>query len=72
MLALRPLEFDRIVALVTDHALTPLGARVLSQLEPDVDRDRVAAALDATSETASYLEANPVFPLRAVRPMRWT
>ena len=65
MLALRTLEFDRIVALVTDFALTPLGVRVLSSLEPDTDRERVAQRLDATAETTDYLEVNALFPLRA-------
>ncbi len=65
MLALRTLEFDRIVSLVTDFALTPLGARVLSALEPDSDHDRVRQLLDATTETTAYLEVNALFPLRA-------
>jgi DNA mismatch repair protein MutS2 len=65
MLAARTLEFDRIVELVSDFALTPLGARVLSALLPDDDQQRVAQALAATAETTAYLEANPLFPLRA-------
>ncbi len=64
-LALRTLEFDRIVDLVVDHALTPLGARVLGALEPETDTGRVARALDATAETSAYLETNSLFPLRA-------
>src|ERR687889_227103 len=65
MLALRTLEFDRIVELLTDFALTPLGTHVLSRLEPAVDRDTVAIALESTSETTAYLETNTLFPLRA-------
>jgi DNA mismatch repair protein MutS2 len=65
MLATRTLEFDRIVELVTELALTPLGERVLTHLEPDVDADPVAEALAATAETSAYLEVNPLFPLRA-------
>lgn len=65
MLATRILEFDRIVELVADLALTPLGARVLSHLEPDVDAEHVGQALAATAETTAYLEVNALFPLRA-------
>ncbi|MBA3271005.1 MAG: hypothetical protein H0T71_10880, partial [Acidobacteria bacterium] len=65
MLALRTLEFDRIVEVVTGLALTPLGAQVLAQLRPDTDPKTVAAALNATGETTSYLTHNVLFPLRA-------
>ncbi len=65
MLALRTLEFDRIVELLTDFAVTPLGTHVLSRLEPDVDRDSVTLALESTAETTDYLETNSLFPLRA-------
>jgi DNA mismatch repair protein MutS2 len=72
MLALRTLEFDRIIERVVDQALTPLGARVLSHLEPDTDRENVAAALAATAETTSYLENNALFPLRAASDLAAT
>jgi DNA mismatch repair protein MutS2 len=65
MLALRSLEFDRIVEVVTGLALTPLGADALSALRPDTDVQAVADALNATSETTAYLESNALFPLRA-------
>lgn len=65
MLALRTLEFDRIVEVVTGLALTPPGADALAALAPLTDPKAVAAALNATSETAGYLESNPLFPLRA-------
>lgn len=65
MLALRTLEFDRIVDAVSSLALTPLGAAELSALEPATDPKAVAAALNATSETTAYLESNALFPLRA-------
>ena len=65
MLALRTLEFDRIVEVITGLALTPLGAEVLTRLTPLIEPREVAAALDATSETTSYLESNALFPLRA-------
>jgi DNA mismatch repair protein MutS2 len=65
MLALRTLEFDRIVEVVTGLALTSLGAEALSGLAPHTDPKAVASALNATSETAVYLERNALFPLRA-------
>ena len=65
MLAVRTLEFDRIVEVVAGLALTPLGGGTLSQLTPQTDPKGVAAAINATSETAAYLEHNALFPLRA-------
>ena len=65
MLALRTLEFDRIVEVVSGLALTPLGADALAEVTPLTDPKAVAAALDSTSETTAYLEHNPLFPLRA-------
>src|SRR5918993_4610482 len=65
MLALRTLEFDRIVEVVTGLALTPLGAEVLAELRPQTEPKAVAAALNATTETSSYFEHNALFPLRA-------
>src|SRR5829696_7816526 len=64
-LALRTLEFDRIVDVVVGLALTPLGAEALSALEPAIDPKEVAALLNATTETTTYLEGNALFPLRA-------
>ena len=64
-LALRTLEFDRIVETVASLALTPLGEHVLAELQPQTEPKAVAAALDATSETTAYLENNALFPLRA-------
>jgi DNA mismatch repair protein MutS2 len=65
MLALRTLEFDRIVEVVAGLALTPLGAEVLAELVPQTEPTAVADALNATSETTAYLESNALFPLRA-------
>ena len=64
-LALRTLEFDRIVDAVTSLAITPLGAGVLAELEPQVDPKAVAESLNATTETTAFLESNALFPLRA-------
>ena len=46
-------------------ALTPLGAHALAELTPQTDPKAVAAAINATTETVSYLETNSLFPLRA-------
>lgn len=65
MLALRTLEFDRIVDVIVGLALTPLGAERLGALTPSTDPATVADALNGTSETTAYLETNALFPLRA-------
>ena len=63
--ALRALEFDRIVAVVTGLATTPTGAARLAGLRPLTDPPRVTAALRATTEGTRFLADNPGFPLRA-------
>ena len=63
--ALRALEFDRIVSVVTGLALTPTGAARLESLHPLTDGNKVIAALRATTEGARFLADNPGFPLRA-------
>ena len=65
MLALRTLEFDRVVDAVTALALTPLGSAALSELEPSTDPKVVVAQQDGTTETVKFLDRHPLFPLRA-------
>jgi DNA mismatch repair protein MutS2 len=65
MQSTRTLEFDRIVDAVTALALTPLGSASLSELEPSADPKVVVAAQTATTETVTFLERHPLFPLRA-------
>jgi DNA mismatch repair protein MutS2 len=65
MQSARTLEFDRIVEAVTELALTPLGSASLSELAPSTDPKVVVAAQEATSETVTFLERHPLFPLRA-------
>ena len=65
MQSTRTLEFDRIVEAVTALALTPLGSASLAELEPSTDPKVVVAAQAATSETVTFLERHPLFPLRA-------
>ncbi len=52
------LEFDRVVEVVTSHALTPLGAGKLAQMGPLTDRRAVQAALAHTTEGVRFLAAN--------------
>ena len=65
MLALKTLEFDRIVDAVRALALTPLGSAALDALEPSTDPQVVLDAIKETSETVAFLERHPLFPLRA-------
>ena len=63
--ALRALEFDRIVSVVTGLAVTPTGRDRLSDLHPMTDASRVGAAQRATSEGVRFLAEHAGFPLRA-------
>jgi DNA mismatch repair protein MutS2 len=63
--ALRALEFDRIVEAVKGFALTPMGAERLARLQPSTDARQVAQLLASTTETARYVAAHGLFPLRA-------
>jgi DNA mismatch repair protein MutS2 len=63
--ALQALEFDRIVTLVTNLAVTPPGRDRLADLHPLTDPTVVAAAQRATSEGVRFLTEQSAFPLRA-------
>jgi len=63
--ALRALEFDRIVSVVSGLAVTPTGESRLAELTPAVDAARVIALQRATSEGTRFLSDHPGFPLRA-------
>jgi DNA mismatch repair protein MutS2 len=65
MQSTRTLEFDRVVEAVAALAITPLGAASLDALEPSTDPKIVVALQEATSETVTFLERHPLFPLRA-------
>jgi DNA mismatch repair protein MutS2 len=69
---LRALEFDRIVELVRDFALTPMGRVRLAGLAPSTDRAQVAGALAATTETVRYISKHGVFPVRAAADLPTT
>ena len=57
---LRALEFDRIVAVVSGFAQTPMALARLSALEPSKDESNVRRALAATSETVRFLGDNQI------------
>ncbi|MBI4886033.1 MAG: Smr/MutS family protein [Acidobacteria bacterium] len=63
--ALRALEFDRVVSVLSGLAVTPTGLERLEALQPSTDAADVRAALGATSEAVRYLSDHPGFPLRA-------
>jgi DNA mismatch repair protein MutS2 len=63
--ALRALEFDRIVAVVSSLAVTPTGQARLAELHPAADSTRVIALQRATTEGTRFLSDHPGFPLRA-------
>ncbi len=63
--ALRALEFDRIVAVVSGLAVTPTGQARLAELHPVADASRVIGLQRATSEGTRFLNDHPGFPLRA-------
>jgi DNA mismatch repair protein MutS2 len=63
--ALRALEFDRIVSVVTGLAVTPLGERRLGDLHPMTETAQVVGAQRATTEGVRFLGDHPGFPLRA-------
>ncbi|MEQ1575279.1 MAG: hypothetical protein ABL993_13650, partial [Vicinamibacterales bacterium] len=63
--ALRALEFDRIVVVVTGLAVTPTGRNRLVALHPETDTPAVVAAQKATSEGTRVLSSHQGFPLRA-------
>ena len=63
--ALRALEFDRIVELVADMAVTPTGRDRLGELQPSIEAGDIRKAQQATSEGTRFLADHPGFPLRA-------
>jgi DNA mismatch repair protein MutS2 len=61
---LHAIEFDRIVELVADQAITSPGRDRLLALAPLTDVQAVIAAQRMTAETARFLGDHPGFPLR--------
>lgn len=65
MFAVRPLEFDRIVAAVADLSATPLGRDMLLAVEPKGEPKAVALLQQGTTEAVRFSEQHGGFPLRA-------
>jgi DNA mismatch repair protein MutS2 len=63
--ALRALEFDRIVSVVTGLAVTSTGRDRLADLHPMTDAAQVSEAQRATTEGTRFLADHQGFPLRA-------
>jgi DNA mismatch repair protein MutS2 len=63
--ALRALEFNRIVSVLSGLAVTPTGRDQLAALHPFKDEAEVVAAQRATTEGVRFLADHPGFPLRA-------
>ncbi|NOT26280.1 MAG: hypothetical protein HOP16_09275, partial [Acidobacteria bacterium] len=63
--ALRALEFDHLVYVIRDLAITATGRDRLSDLRPSTDASVVSTTQKATSEGTRFLADNPGFPLRA-------
>jgi DNA mismatch repair protein MutS2 len=63
--ALRALEFDRIVHVVTSLAVTPTGRDRLTELHPETTASAVVVLQRATTEGTRFLADHPGFPLRA-------
>ena len=63
--ALRALEFDNLVYVIRDLAVTSTGRDRLSDLRPSTDVSIVSTTQKATSEGTRFLADNPGFPLRA-------
>jgi DNA mismatch repair protein MutS2 len=57
---LRALEFERIVAVVSGFAQTPMARARLELLEPSVDASTVARALASTADTVRFLGENQI------------
>ena len=62
---LRAIEFDRIVSIVADLAVTPTGRERLESMAPMTEPSRIGAAQAATTEGVRFLAVSPGFPLRA-------
>ena len=57
--ALRAIEFDRIVSIVAGLAVTPTGRERLEAMTPLVEPARVGAAQAATTEGVRFLSLDP-------------
>jgi DNA mismatch repair protein MutS2 len=66
------LEFDRILALVEKHTLTPMGAERVRLIVPMLDFERIDTALREAREYKLLLEKNERLPLEIFSDLRPT
>ena len=66
---LRDLEFDRVKAIVRQHASCSLGEEAVDALEPIADRQSIASSMDEVREAVAYLTVHGRFSLGAVRDL---
>ncbi|MFN8062038.1 MAG: Smr/MutS family protein [Vicinamibacterales bacterium] len=61
----KALEFDRILAVLSQFAVTPLGRNAAAELEPQTDPAAIRRDLALTLEMVRLLDASSGLPLRA-------
>ena len=66
---LRDLEFDRVKAIVRQHASCSLGEEAVDALVPIADREAIESAMDEVREAMKYLSVHGRFSLGAVRDL---
>lgn len=66
---LRDLEFDRVKAMVRQHASCSLGEEAIDALVPITDRDAIECAMAEVREAMRFLNVNGRFSLGAVRDL---
>ncbi len=64
------LEFDRIIALLERHTLTPMGVEAVQRIAPALDFERIDAALREVRECKLLLEKNERLPLETFSDLR--
>ena len=66
---LRDLEFDRVKAIVRQHASCSLGEEAVDALVPIADRDAIESAMAEVREAMEFLNVHGRFSLGAVRDL---
>ena len=66
---LRDLEFDRVKAIVRQHASCSLGEEAIDGLVPIADRAAIESAMDEVREAMKFLSVRGRFSLGAVRDL---
>ena len=66
---LRDLEFDRVKAIVRQHASCSLGEEAVDALVPISDREAIESAMDEVREAMKFLSVHGRFSLGAVRDL---